>query len=76
MRVQLTGPWPINGGAMVIPTSTILSNESGDWTYNGIALPYPPPPNAAVLNQQSYDQMREFYSPQQILIAGDVPHRG
>jgi hypothetical protein len=74
MRVQLTGPWPINGGAMVIPVSTIL--DSTDWTYNGIALPYPPPPNAAVLNQQSYDQMREFYPARMILIAGDVPHRG
>ena len=71
MKFQLIGPWATNVGQ--VPAGTILDSE--DWRWHGMPLPLPPPPNAAVMEQEGWDEMRKFYSPQQILIAGENINR-
>jgi hypothetical protein len=68
-RYQLTQHgWSV--GQYLIPTGTIL--DSADWKWNGIALPWPPPVSAAVMDQEAFDEMLKFYPAHSILIAGDI----
>jgi len=69
-RYQLTGAWPIEGGAKLVPVGTILDTE--DWTWNGATLPWLPPVNAMALDQESYDELAGHYDYFRILTAGDI----
>ena len=71
MRFQLTNHgWPIRGGAVLIPTGTVL--DRADWKYAGWDLPWPPPVNAIALDQEGYDEMLKHYERHRILTAGDI----
>jgi hypothetical protein len=59
MRFMLGEPWPCSGGAMLIPAGTIL--DSDDWSWNGVALTWPPPINAIALDQSAYDELLRHY---------------
>jgi len=59
MRFQLGEGWPIRGGSMVVPASTILDRK--EWSFNGIALPWPPPLNVICLDQEAFDEMLKAY---------------
>jgi hypothetical protein len=63
-RIQLTGDWPVQGGAVVIPTGTFLSFK--DWRWNGQELPWPPPVTCVALDQQSYQELLKHYEPHKV----------
>jgi hypothetical protein len=65
MRFQLTGDWPCDGGANLIPVGTILDRDR--WG----SLPWPPPINAAALDQAAYDLLLQHYPYNRILTAGE-----
>ena len=73
-RYQLTGAWPIEGGAKLVPVGTVLDTE--EWTWNGVALPWPPPVNALALDQEAYDALLRHYLYWQLLSAGGVQRHG
>jgi hypothetical protein len=75
MKFQLVNHgWPINGGAMLIPTGTML--DGLDWKWQGVALPMPPPVNAAAMDQEAYDELRKHDPANRILIAGENINTG
>jgi len=56
MRWMLTGPWPIAGGARLLPAGTILSDADPSW-------PRPPPLDAVPLDLESALFMLKSYDP-------------
>jgi hypothetical protein len=56
-RFQLAGPWPV--GQYAIPGGTVL--ERDNFTWNGIALPWPPPIDSIALNQSAYNDLIAAY---------------
>jgi hypothetical protein len=70
MRFGLSGPWPVQGGAMLIPAGTILDRD--DWKFNGVALTWPPPMNAVAMDQDAYDALLKHYEYFRILTRPDA----
>jgi hypothetical protein len=60
MKFQLLGDWPV--GQFCIPAETIIDGANPLW--NNIPLPLPMPLNARCLDQEAYDAMVAWYSPQ------------
>ena len=56
MRWMLMGPWPIAGGARLLPAGTILSDADPSW-------PRPPPLDAVPLDLESALFMLKSYDP-------------
>jgi hypothetical protein len=63
-KIQLTGPWPVQGGAVVVPTGTFLSFK--EWRFNGMALPWPPPVTCQAQDQESYNELLKHYEPHRV----------
>jgi hypothetical protein len=55
-RYRLLEPWPINGGACLVPAGTILDGNDLQW--NGIPLPSALPLCAMPLDPQAYREMK------------------
>ena len=61
---QLTSPWPVQGGAVLIPSGAFLSLS--DWTWNSVPLPSAPPKEAMALTQAGFNKLAQFYPSYQI----------
>jgi hypothetical protein len=59
MKFELHSPWPIHGGATVLPTGTILVGCAPTW--GGHSIPTPLPLDAWPLDNEAADQMRVWY---------------
>jgi len=74
-RFAVTGwGWPCQGGALLIPPSTVLDTKA--WSYNGFPLPMPPSPDLICLHQHAYDLMLEHHEYYKIQTAGDIFRHG
>jgi len=57
MKYMVSGQgWPLNGGATLIPASTIIDTALAQWS----GVPYPPP-DAIALDQATYNSMVNAY---------------
>ena len=74
MKFQLMGDWPCRGGAMLVPTGTVLDFDN--WKWCGMPLPWPVPPNVIALDQAAYDELLSRYPYNQILSAPGVDRTG
>jgi hypothetical protein len=63
-RIQLTGDWPVQGGAVLIPAGTFLSFSH--WQWRGQELPWPPPVSCVALDQASHDELLKHYEPHRV----------
>jgi hypothetical protein len=59
MKFELHAPWPIHGGATLIPTGTILTGLPPTW--GGHTLPLPLPLDAWAMDDAAWAQMKQWY---------------
>ena len=59
MKFRLLEPWPIKGGAMLVPPGTVLDTD--EWSFNGVPLPKALPITAMPLDYQSHIEMRKWH---------------
>ena len=60
LRYLLTGDWPLNGGALVVPCGTII-DTSQDGDINQLAASLTPPLNCQLLNDLTRQAMLAAY---------------
>jgi hypothetical protein len=58
-RIQLTAPWPIQGGAVVVPTGTFLDFKK--WSFGGQDLPWAPPVSCVAIDEAAYTEMLKHH---------------
>jgi hypothetical protein len=72
MRYRLSSPWPLEGGAALAPSGTIIDTENGtdDWSRRAQGLI--PPWDAQALDAETYEFMRHSY-PEHLHLMGPRP---
>jgi hypothetical protein len=70
MRWAMTGDWPCNGGALIVPAGAVIEARTGivnnvivaeGATWNGHLLPLPMPLNAQALDNEAARLMINWY---------------
>jgi hypothetical protein len=73
MRFAVSGwGWPVNGGATLIPPSTIVDTSLPQWAFVPLAGGVPPPYGIIALDQATYNAMVARYGFQRVLYGPDV----